>query len=75
MRQKPTNPITWYGPTLLGDRLVVAGTDKEALSVSPYTGEILGRQTLPSAASPLEPVVADGTLLMISDDGKLLALR
>jgi len=68
-------PITWWGPTLMGNRLVVASTEKQALSVSPYTGTILGQEKLPSPAAPLEPVVADGTLLLISDDGKLLALR
>lgn len=68
-------PISWWGPVLLGDRLVVASTNKNALSVSPYTGAILGRQKLSAAAAPLEPVVADGTLLIVSDNGQLLALR
>ena len=72
---KSTGSVTWYGPTLMGDRLVVAGTEKQALSVSPYSGSILGQEKLPSPASPVEPVVADGTLLLISDDGRLLALR
>ena len=72
---KGTGSITWFGPTLMGDRLVVAGTESQALSISPYTGSILGQEKLPSPASPLEPVVADGTLLLVSDDGKLLALR
>lgn len=73
--EKQRDPISWWGPTLLGDRLVIAGTSKDALSISPYTGEILSRQALSAAAAPLEPVVADGTLLVVSDDGKLLALR
>jgi outer membrane protein assembly factor BamB len=73
--EKQKESISWWGPSLLGDRLVVAGTSKDALSISPYTGEILGRQTLTGAAAPLEPVVADGTLLVVSDDGRLLALR
>ena len=72
---KQKNAISWFGPVLLRDRLVVAGTSKDALSVSPYTGRILSRQKLSAAAAPLEPVVADGTLLMVSDDGRLLALR
>jgi outer membrane protein assembly factor BamB len=72
---KQKGAISWYGPVLLSDRLVVAGTSKDALSVSPYTGEILSRQRLTAAAAPLEPVVADGTLLIVSDDGRLLALR
>jgi outer membrane protein assembly factor BamB len=73
--EKQSGPISWWGPSLLGDRLVVAGTSKDALSLSPYTGEILGRQALSGEAAPLEPVVADGTLLVVSDDGRLLALR
>jgi outer membrane protein assembly factor BamB len=73
--EKQQDSITWWGPALLGDRLVVTSTTQDALSVSPYTGAILGRQQLSDAASPLEPVVADGTLLVITDDGRLLALR
>ena len=46
----------------------------EALAVSPYTGEILGQQDLSGAAS-LGPVVAGGTVFVVTDDGRLLALR
>ena len=73
--EKQKYSISWWGPALLGDRLVVTGTSNDALSISPYTGDILGRQTLSDAAAPLEPVVADGTLLVVSDDARLLALR
>jgi len=72
--EKQEDAITWFGPLLVSDRLVVAGTSKEALAVSPYTGEILGRQELSGAAS-LGPVVADGTVFVVTDDGRLLALR
>ncbi|MEJ0019156.1 MAG: PQQ-binding-like beta-propeller repeat protein [Acetobacteraceae bacterium] len=67
-------PITWYGPLLVGDRLIAAGTNHEALAVSPYTGEILGRQKLSGAAS-LGPIAAEGTVFVVTDDGRLLALR
>ena len=73
--EKRKNTLTWYGPLLVSDRLIVTGTSKDALSVSPYTGEILGHITLSAAAAPFAPVVADGTVLVISDDGRLLALR
>jgi outer membrane protein assembly factor BamB len=72
--EKQEDPIYWFGPVLAGDRLIAAGTNKEALAVSPYTGAILGRQKL-SAAASLGPVVADGTVLLVTDDGKLMALR
>ncbi len=69
------NPITWFGPLLAGDRLVVAGTSKAALALSPYTGDILSLQKLPGVAAPLQPVIADNTLLLIAEDGRLIALR
>jgi outer membrane protein assembly factor BamB len=72
--EKEKDPITWYGPLLAGDRLVVAGTNRRALAVSPYTGEILGQQDLSGAAS-LGPIVAGGTVFVVTDDGRLLALR
>ena len=73
--EKQRDALTWYGPLLVSDRLVVTGTNEEALSISPYTGEILGRQSLSGAASPVPPLVADGTLLVVSDDGRVTAFR
>lgn len=73
--EKRKNPFTWYGPLLVSDRLIVAGTSEEALAVSPYTGEILGRQRLSGAASPVSPAVAEGVVLIVTEDGRLLALR
>jgi outer membrane protein assembly factor BamB len=72
--EKQKDPITWFGPLLAGDRLIVAGTNKQALAVSPYSGELLGQQKLSGAAS-LGPVVVDGTVFVVTDDGRLLALR
>ncbi len=73
--EKRKDSISWFGPTLLSDRLVVTSTSSKSLAVSPYTGAIIGRQSLSAAAAPLEPVVAQGTLLMVTDDARLLALR
>jgi outer membrane protein assembly factor BamB len=72
--EKKRDPITWFGPVLAGDRLIVAGTNSQALAISPYTGEILGKQELPGPAS-LAPVVAGGTVYVVTDDASLLALR
>jgi hypothetical protein len=44
------------------------------LSVSPYTGEIIGRQSLSGALS-VAPSVAGGTVFVITDDATLVALR
>ncbi len=72
---KKKNTLTWYGPLLVSDRLIVTGTSEDALSVSPYTGEILGHITLSEAAAPVPPVVADGTVLLVTNDARLIALR
>ena len=73
--EKKKNALTWFGPLLVSDRLIVSGTSEEALAISPYTGEVMGRQRLSGAASPVSPVVADGTVLVVTDDGRLVALR
>jgi len=73
--EKKKDTLTWYGPLLVADRLIVTGTNEDALSISPYTGDILGHQTLSAAAAPLVPVVANGTVLVVTNDGRLLALR
>jgi outer membrane protein assembly factor BamB len=72
---KKKHTLTWYGPLLVEDRLIVTGTSEDSLSISPYTGEILGHLKLSAAAAPLIPIVANGTVLVVTDDGRLLALR
>ena len=72
--EKKRDPIHWFGPVLVGDRLVVAGNNSQAMAISPYTGEVLGTQDLSGAAS-LAPAVADGTLFIVTDNGSVTALR
>ena len=72
---KRKHSLTWFGPLLVSDRLIVTGFSGEALSVSPYTGEILGHMDLSDPAAPTVPVVADGTVLILTNDGRLTALR
>ena len=68
------DPIAWTGPVLAGDRLIVAGSHEKALSISPYTGEILGAIELPGSVS-VPPVVADNALYFVTDSGSLVAMR
>jgi outer membrane protein assembly factor BamB len=68
------DPIAWSGPVLVGDRLVVTSSAGDALSLSPYTGEALGRIQLPSSAHQ-PPIVADNTLYVLADNGELTAYR
>lgn len=66
--------IYWAGPVLAGDRLVITSSHGYALSLSPYTGEILSVLQL-SNNTYLPPVVADGTIYFLTDDGQLSAYR
>lgn len=66
--------ITWHGPVLAGDRLLLASTDERLFAVSPYTGDLIGQVSLPDKAS-VAPVVADGTLYVVTDDAQLIAYR
>lgn len=68
------DPIEWAGPILGGDRLIVLSSDGSALSVSPYTGEPLGRQPM-SGNAFVDPVIADKTLYILTDNGELSAYR
>ena len=66
--------ISWTGPLLVNDRLIVAGSSGEALSVSPYTGLILGKEELPNSVT-VAPIVAGSSVYILSDDAELVAYR
>ncbi|EDP61804.1 3-ketoacyl-(acyl-carrier-protein) reductase [alpha proteobacterium BAL199] len=68
------DPIQYSGPVLVGDRLLVGSSDGFVYAISPYTGELLGRIEIGSAIF-VSPVVADGTVYILSDNGTLHAYR
>jgi outer membrane protein assembly factor BamB len=67
-------PITWSGPILLSDRLVIVGSNGDALAISPYSGRFLGRMTMPGGVR-LPPIVANGTMYILTDEAQLAAFR
>ncbi|MFO1037835.1 MAG: PQQ-binding-like beta-propeller repeat protein [Geminicoccaceae bacterium] len=66
--------VLWSGPVLVGERLLLASSQGQIVSVSPYTGEIMGRQ---EADGPITtPIaVAEGSVYFLTDKGDLLAYR
>jgi len=66
--------ITWAGPVLVSDRLVVVSSKGIAAAVSPYTGDLLAKMEIP-AGTLIPPVVANGTLFLYTSDAQLVALR
>ena len=67
-------PIFWTGPILAGNRLLIAGSNKEVLSISPYSGTIIGKIKV-SGSVFIPPIVANDTIYILSDNARLLALR
>lgn len=72
--EKRRGRINWSGPVLVGDRLIVSGSHGVALSLSPYTGDIIGELDMPDAVS-LPPAVANKTLYFLTDEARLVAYR
>lgn len=72
--KKKEDPLFWTGPVLAGDRLIVVASNGEAFSVSPYTGELLGRTEFPDSVF-VTPTVAGKTLYVVTSDAELIALR
>lgn len=68
------DPIVWTGPVLIGNRLILASSRGRAVSVSPYTGEILGEIKIPDGTF-VPPVVANKTLYILTEDAKLVAYQ
>jgi outer membrane protein assembly factor BamB len=66
--------VNWFGPILVGDRLIVTGSQGVAVALSPYTGEIIGMLDMPDDVS-LPPVVASETLYFQTDGARILAYR
>jgi outer membrane protein assembly factor BamB len=69
-----SDPILWAGPVLAGNRLIALSSLGEAVSVSPYTGEVSGSQEM-SSGGFFGPVVADNALYLLTDDANLSAYR
>ena len=67
-------PISWVGPILAGNRLILANSLGQLVNVSPLEGTI---QTTINTRMPvtLSPIVANNTLYILHDNGQLTAWR
>ena len=66
--------ITYLGPILAGGRLIVVGSNGTLINFDPATGNYQS-QTRVGARISLPPVVANSTLYVLDNDGKLHAWR
>ena len=66
--------VTWFGPVLAGNRLLLTNSLGQIISASPTDGSVVGTiDTQDSFALP--PVVVNGTLYTLGQSGKLTAYR
>jgi len=73
-KKKGKAAYQWFGPVLASDRLLLAGSNAELVSVSPYTGKLLSAVKLAKPAY-LPPVVANNMVFVMDDKGRLTAYR
>jgi outer membrane protein assembly factor BamB len=69
-----TGPISWAGPVLAGGQLYVVGSRGQMLALSPADRSVSATYDLPGG-SRIAPVIADGTLLVVTQSGQLVAYR
>lgn len=69
-----TGPIYWRGPVLAGNRLILTGSNGDIILASPVDGTV---QTTWRHGRPmsLPPIVSNGTLLVLDNEGRLTAWR
>jgi len=66
--------IRWAGPLLAGGQVILASSDGRLVTLNPTSGEIIGFQNIDEPVN-VSPVVADGTLYVLTDEGSLIARR
>ena len=67
-------PISYSGPVLAGNRLILVNTQGDVINVDPETGRTQSQFNLRAPIS-LTPVVADGALYILDDAGRLHVFR
>lgn len=72
--KKKKNQILWTGPVLAGNRLWIANSRGEVMHASVTDGTVSEFTKLGAAVS-LAPVVANQTLYILDDNGKITAFR
>lgn len=66
--------INWYGPVMVGGKLVLVSDHSKMAVLDPITGALVTSQDIGSTAS-LPPVVAQGIVLILTDDATLTAYK
>ena len=73
-QRRRDSAYTNHGPIMAGDRLIVASSDGVIRSFDPASGDLVGQTEIRGGATT-RPVVANGTLYLVSTNGVLHAYR
>ena len=77
VKEKPrrqSEVFAHHGPVVAGGRVIVASSDGVMRTYDPTDGTLIGTTEIPGGATTA-PVVAGGTLYLVSRKGQLLAFR
>jgi FOG: WD40-like repeat len=72
--KKKKDPIRWTGPILAGGRLIAVNSEGQLAEFSPTDGSTLATSEFKTSLSQT-PVVANQTLYILADDGRITAWR
>jgi len=72
--KKRAGPISWVGPVLAGGRLVLLNSEGEIVSASITDGKVISTVRHEESMT-LAPVVANNTLYILDDKGRITAYR
>lgn len=71
---KKSNPVTWLGPVLAGNRLILTNSEGQIASASVDTGKVTSVINTKTAFT-LPPVVANSTLYVLDQKGRVTAYK
>ena len=72
--KKKKGRIAWAGPVLVGDHLILVSTLGEVVKVSVQDGVVVDKAKV-SGGSIVSPIVADETIFVLTETGRLYAMR
>lgn len=73
-KEDKSGPIFWTGPMMAGNRLLAFSSDGRVAEVDPAKGTLI-REWRNGEDMRITPVIAGGTLYILSEDGDLVAYR
>ncbi len=66
--------IAWAGPIAAGDHLILVSTQGQIVKVSPQDGAVVASKEIGDGFT-VAPIVADDMIFVLSEKGKLYALK